>query len=93
MSKQAVTSIGRQPNSEVYVFSPTIQVSDDGERFSQRELPYIWVDEIINYISVLPKSPPLPSLPTCREPLKVLLEGLHTLTQRNFISSVFVLGE
>ena len=91
--KQAVTSIGRQPSSDVYVFSPAVQVSNDGKVCSPGDQKYVWVDDILQYTSVLPTSALLPSLPTCQEPLKVLLKGLKTLTQRNFVSSVFVLGK
>lgn len=92
--KKAVTSIGRQPDSNIYIFSASIQVSgDDGKLFPLTEQPYIWVDEILQYTSVMPNSQLLASLPSCREPLKVLVEGLRMLTQKNFMSSVFVLGK
>ena len=92
--KQAVTSIGRQPNSDVYVFSPAIEVSKNGKLCSSRDLSeYTWVDDILKQTCVLPTSPLVQSLPTCRQPLKVLVKGLQTLTQRNFVPSIYVLGK
>ncbi len=92
--KKATTTLGRQPNSDTFIFGPTIHVSSDGRTISVQEQEYLWVQEIVECAAVLPTSSPLlKALPKCREPLHLLLKGLETLTQKNLISSVFILGQ
>ena len=89
---KAVTTLGRQLDSETFVFGPTVQISSNGGLIPLESQEYEWVQQVVDLASVIPDSPLLELVPHCDQPLETLLQGLQTLTQENFGSAVFVLG-
>ena len=91
--RKAILTLGRQPDSDIIVLSPSIHVNDNGEIIPFEDSNYVWVDSIAKKEGIVPSGTTfLRSLPKCEQPLDSLLEGLQELTQDNFISAVFVLG-
>ena len=91
--RKTILTLGRQPDSDIFVLSPTIHVNDNGDIIPFEESTYVWVDSIAKKEGVVASGATfLRSLPECEEPLDSLLVGLQELTQDNFYSAVFVLG-
>ena len=94
--KKFVVSVGRQPHSDTYVFGPKLHLSRNGSAQHEEEQSFVWVEEAVRYYSVLPSAPLLKHIPRASfdNPLECLLLGCKALdlTQENFGSSVFVLG-
>ena len=44
----AVTCTGRQINSNVFVFGPNFQVTDNGDLIPAEDQRFIWIDEILH---------------------------------------------
>ena len=92
--KKPILSLGRQPSSDVIVLSPTLHVMEDGTRIPSDESDYVWVESIMKKEGVIPSGLLYSStFPVCDDPLQQLLSGLAQLTQKNFISAIFVLGK
>ena len=67
---------------------------EDGTPIPAEESQYVWVESIMKKEGVIPSGLlHLSCFPRCDKPLEQLLSGLQELTQKNFLSSVFVLGE
>ena len=90
--KKAVTTLGRQLNSDTFVIGPRVQIASNGDLILPECQQHEWVEQVVHLASVIPDSPLLEIIPECDEPLDELLNGLHILTQENFGSAVFVLG-
>ena len=73
--RKAILTLGRQPDSNIFVLSPTI-------RGPFEESTYVCVDSIAKKEGVVASGATfLRSLPECEEPLDSLLVGLQELTQ------------
>ncbi len=94
-SGKPILTLGRQqPDSDVFVFSPTVHVNEEGKLIPFIDQKYVWVNEIISKECVLPNEYlTIKELPTCELPFKTFLEGLQKLTQANFPSALFVAGK
>ena len=87
--RKPILTLGKQPESDVFVLSPTVHVNKEGELIPFIDQKYVWVNEIINKECVLPDEYlQIRELPTCEWPLRSLLEGLQKLTQANFPSAL-----
>lgn len=76
--RKAILTLGRQPDSDIIVLSPSIHVYDNGKIIPFEESNYVWVDSIEG---VVPSGATfLRSLPKCEQPLDSLLRGLQELT-------------
>ena len=92
--KKPILTLGRQPSSDVIVLSPTLHVTEDGTLIPFDKSEYVWVESIMKKEGVIPTGLiHSRHFPTCDKPLEQLLSGLQELTQKNFLSSVFVLGK
>lgn len=92
--KKPILTVGRQPSSDVIVLSPTLHVTEDGTLIPSHESQYVWIESIMKKEGVIPSGFLHSShFPACDYPLEQLLSGLQELTQKNFLSSVFVLGK
>ena len=65
---KAVSCMGNQPDSDVFVFGPNLQVSSEGRVIPENEQEYIWIPEIIKKIGCVIN--PITALPPIQQPLK-----------------------
>lgn len=86
----AVTCTGLQPGSNVFVFGPEVQLTDDGEAIPVTEQVFIWIDEIL--VKLQRPVNPLPRLKNVINPLDRIISGMHHLSGDNMISGMFLLG-
>lgn len=87
---KAVSGTGCQPDSNVFVFGPNLQLSGEGEPIPLDEQEYIWIPQILDKLHrTVNPIPPLISIPS---PLKHILEGLHRIAGDNLPSGVYVLS-
>ena len=84
---KAVSCMGNQPDSDVFVFGPNLQVSSEGRVIPENEQEYIWIPEIIGCVIN-----PITALPPIQQPLKHVTEGLHKISGENLPSALFVSG-
>lgn len=93
--RKPVLTLGRQCDSECIVLAPDIHVQEDGTLIPRSEREFFWVDSIVRSKGIVPRGISYSSeLPDCGEsPLDTLLVGLKEITQDNFLSAVYVLGE
>lgn len=87
----AVTCTGVQPGSNVFVFGPNFQMSDDGSVIPANEYDFVWVDDILSKlqrpINPLPLLHPIPT-----NHLRTLISGMRDIAGENVLSGVFLLG-
>ena len=87
----AVTCTGRQPNSNVFVFGPNFQVTDNGDLIPAEDQSFIWIDEILHKLQR-----PLNPLPPLSDHsfihLTKIVSGMRTLSGDNALSGVYLLG-
>lgn len=87
-----VTCTGQQPNSDVFVFGPTLQFDTSGNLIPLAEQRYIWIPQIleklhrvVNPLTVIPYNPQ-------GNALKDVVLGIQQLTGENIFSGVTLLG-
>lgn len=102
-SLQAVSCIGRQPESKVWVLNSTTQIASDGELIPTQEQEFLWITDKIIALRGLDNGEQLSTflanhdmqhvfhLPLSEAPLKVALNLLRKMMGSNFIPSVFTL--
>ena len=88
---KAVSCMGCQPGSDVYVFGPNLQVSSEGRIIPETEQEYVWVPEIIKKIGCVIN--PVTALPTIHQPLKNVTNGLLKISGSNLPSAIYVAGK
>jgi hypothetical protein len=88
---KAVECTGRQDDSDVYVFGPTLQFDNKGARISADQQQYQWIPHIISKLGTVVN--PLPDLPDVQHPLTTLLKGLQSVAGDNAISGITLLSE
>ena len=88
---KAVVCTGRQPDSEVFVFGPSLQFIIDGNEIPVDRQEYVWVPEILDKL-VPGGVHPMFDLPHIVNPLNFVVGGLHQIAGENAISGVFLLG-
>ena len=68
--KYAAHVVGRQPNSNIWMLSPDVQVSSNGKVIHPDEAPYYWIPPEIAYLSKAKVHIPSPDLcPVIHTPL------------------------
>ncbi len=88
-----VTCTGRQPGSQVFVFSPTLQLDKYGNVIPPDEQQYLWIPHILDKLHRVVN--PLPAFPLslhCNA-LQKVIRGIQHLCGDNVYSGVFLLGE
>ena len=89
---KAVECTGRQDDSDVYVFGPTLQFDIKGVRIPADQQQFVWIPHILSKIGSVVN--PLPDqLPDVRQPLTVLVKGLQSVAGDNVISGVTLLSK
>ncbi len=88
-----VTCTGRQPESDVFVFGPNIQLDKHGRTIPSNEQRYLWVPHILDKLHRVVN--PLPMIPQSLHgnALQDVVMGIQQLTGENIYSGVFLLGE
>lgn len=89
----AVICTGRQPNADVFVFGPSLQLDLNGEIIPEEDQQFVWIQEILDKLNRVVN--PLPSIPQpgWANPLHSLIEGMQMVAGDNTISGVFLLGK
>ena len=90
---KAVTQIGLQPNTSVWVFNEEIMINDDGKLITSQDL--VWVKEALyNEISKIPITALIPSIntPLSIDPLVQLMVPLKKCLKHNYIPGLLALG-
>ena len=103
-SLQAVSCIGRQPASKVWVLNQTVQIGPQGGLIPPEEQQYVWITgkiaalrgldsgEQLSKFLANPERQHIISLPLSKEPLKVAIELLRNMMGCNFIPSILTLA-
>lgn len=99
--KRAACIVGRQPDSDIWVLSPELQIDGRGQAMSPDDAPYFWLPpEIAELSKVKAHIPSRDLCPVIKTPLPVdprpqlrqLLMRLRTCLKHNFNSALLVLG-
>lgn len=88
---KAVECTGRQDDSDVYVFGPTLQFDSKGDCIPEEQQQYVWIPHIISKLSSVVN--PLPDLPHVQQPLTILVKGLQSVAGDNVISGITLLSK
>ena len=103
-SLQAVSCIGRQPESKVWVLNSTTQIASDGELIPKEQQEFLWITDKIIALRGLDDGEQMSTflanqdlqhlihLPLSEAPLKVALDLLKKMMGSNFIPSVLTLA-
>ena len=94
-SSIAVTCIGRQPDSNVYVVGPKMQFNMNGEAIAEEDQTFVWVEEILTELGINPAE--ILNIPSTLDehhsPISTLLETLQSVIgEGNVYSGIMVLG-
>ena len=90
---KAVTQIGLQPNTSVWVFNEEVMINEDGKLVTSQDL--VWVKEALyNEISKIPITALVPSIhiPLSTDPLVRLMGPLKKCLKHNYIPGLLALG-
>lgn len=88
---KAVVCTGRQPDSDVFIFGPSLQFTSNGNEIAIDKAEYVWVPEILD--KLVPRGVhPIFDLPHIVNPLNFVVSGLNQIAGENVISGVFLLG-
>ena len=86
-----MTCTGLQPGSNVYVFGPEFQLSDDGCVIPVEDQRYIWIETVLQKLQQ-PVNP-LPPLPNYSlNHLNTLVNAMQEIAGENVQSGVYLLG-
>ena len=89
----AVTCTGRQPNADVFVFGPRLQLDLNGEIIPEEDQEFVWIQDILDKLNRVVNPLPYIPKPGWANPLYSLIEGMQTIAGDNTISGVFLLGK
>ena len=88
---KAVECTGRQDDSDVYVFGPTLQFDTKGVRIPDEQQQYIWIPHILSKLGSIVN--PLPDIPDVEQPLTILVKGLKSVAGDNIMSGICLLSK
>ena len=88
---KAVSCMGCQPDSDVYVIGPNLQVSSEGYIILENEQECVWIPDILKKVGCVVN--PTTSLSPIQQPLKHVIEGLLKISGKNLPSALFVTGK
>lgn len=89
---KVVTCTGRQEESKVFVFGPTLHFTDKGKQISLQDQCYVWVPQFLAKTHTIVNTLP-PQLPSIGEHLQFVVKGLQSIAGDNALSGVFLLSE
>ena len=91
----AVSCVGRQPGSDVFVLGPSIQFHRNGEPIQPDDQVYLWVPEIMIKLKSFTTSPivSLPTSVTAENPLEKLVVKMQQILGDNYLSGLCILGK
>ena len=90
-----VTTLGRQPKSDVFVLGPNLHIVYDGEIPPDKQM-HVWIPSIMQKLRVPGfQAAAMDSLPhvSHRNPLKQHIEATSSILGRNLMSGLFMLGK
>ncbi len=89
---KAVTGIGRQEESNIFIFGPKLHFQANGEIVLEEEREYVWIPEILQKLQCPINN--LVALPVLLDenPLHTVVSGMMNILGRNVISGVHMLG-
>ncbi len=93
--KKAACCVGQQRHEDIWVLGPKIQIDCTGSVFEECELPYRWLDGVINSESSLFTAAdltPCVKMPFDEKVLGHLVNLLKTVMKHNFHSTLLVLA-
>ena len=90
---KAVSCIGLQPGSNVFVLGPSIQYYSNGKSVPQDEQEYKFIPFILAQLGVLQISAPIHNLPEIEAPLHQAVKGIQRVGGENAMCGVFSLGK
>ena len=93
---KAVTCIGRQPNSEVFVLGPELQFSSLGEPIEKDNQKFKFIPTLLKQLGALKCTAPvqsLPTLPSDVSPLQEAVVGIQRIGGENAMCGLFCLGK
>uniref|UniRef100_A0A1X7V2L7 Uncharacterized protein n=1 Tax=Amphimedon queenslandica TaxID=400682 RepID=A0A1X7V2L7_AMPQE len=86
--KILVSRVGKQPESDVWVLSPNVQISSKGKLIATEKKKYFWYDKYMTSFTNKPKVTAIPIVtPLSIDPLIELLTVAKSCLKNNFISS------
>jgi len=86
-----ITCTGRQLNSDVFVFSPTVHLDKWGNEIPVSEQQYLWIPQILDKLNQVTN--PLPYIPSTHDnALQDVVRGIKHLSGDNVYSGVLLLG-
>ena len=89
---KVVTCTGRQEESKVFVFGPTLHFTDKGKQIPLQDQCYVWVPQFLAKTHTIVNTLP-PQLPPINKPLQFVVRGLQSIAGDNALSGVFLLSE
>ena len=89
----AVTCTGHQPNADVFVFGPRLQLDLNGEIIPEEDQEFVWIQDILDKLNRVVNPLPYIPKPGWANPLYSLIEGMQVIAGDNTISGVFLLGK
>ena len=92
----AVTCIGRQPDSDVYVLGQKMQFNMKGEPIAEEDQSYVWVEEILTGLGI--NQAEILGIPSDHQddltPMAPLLETLKgAIGEGNVYSGIMLIGK
>jgi len=88
---RAVTCTGRQLNSDVFVFSPTVHLDKWGNEIPVSEQQYLWIPQILDKLNQVTN--PLSYIPSAHDnALQDVVRGIKHLSGDNVYSGILLLG-
>ena len=88
---RAVTCTGRQPNSDVFVFSPTLHLDKWDNIIPADEQQYLWIPQILDKLNQVTN--PLASTPSIHAAaMHDVVRGIKHLSGENVYSGILLLG-
>lgn len=95
---KAATCIGRQPNSDVWVFGPDLQINSEGGITNSEESSFLWVQEAFNMFEDGAKTRnqtgpmPVVKLPLYGYALTDVINSLINVVHDNTMAAIFTIG-
>ena len=92
---KAVTCIGRQPNSDVFVLGPDLHFTSDGKHIEKENQEFKYIPLLLKQLGALKSSSAIQSLPECsaeKDALQQVVEGMQRIGGENAMCGLFCLG-
>ena len=93
---KAVTCIGRQPNSDVFVLGPDLHFTSDGRLIEKESREYKFIPTLLKQLGGLKGSSVIRFLPECppeKDALQEVVKGIQRIGGENAMCGLFSLGK